>query len=380
MRSVDVAVVGVGVMGAATLAALARRGVSAVGIERFDVPHARGSSHGGTRVIRKAYYEDPGYVPLLQRAWEAWRALERDQGETIQIETGALHFGPAVDPDVQAVIRAADRHGLPYERLGATALTRRYDQFRLADGDIAVLEKDAGVLLVDRALSALARTARQRGATIMAREPLTRLEITARGVELTTANRVISARRAVLTLGPWWPSHAPIAPPLELSVTRQMQLWFQPRRPERFDPERFPVFMRYGQGQLIYGLPEAAYPGLKIASHAYGALADPETLMRDPGPDDVVPIRRFLSRHLPGADGPLLGARACMYTVTRDGHFALGVHPEAPAVIVGAGFSGHGFKLAPVVGEILADLALDGESPLMLPLFALDRARSPGPS
>lgn len=358
----DVVVIGLGVMGAATLAALARRGVRAVGLERFDVPHAQGSSHGGTRIIRKAYYEDARYVPLLHRAWDAWRALEAEVGERLLVATGGLHFGPPDDPGLLGVAAAVDAHDLPHERLGAAAIARSFPQFRPAPGDEGIVEHEAGVLFAERSVMALVEVAQRRGAEVFAREGVTRVERGGERVVVSTTRRDLSCRRVVLTLGAWAPEQTLVPPlPIALSATRQVQLWVRPADPDAFRPGRFPVFMHYGP-ELVYGLPEAWFPGLKLASHHLGATVSPDTVDRGVHPEDEAGLRRWLMRHLPDADGPVLGARVCTYTNSPDGHFALGLHPAAPEVVVGTGFSGHGFKLAPEVGEILADLALDGAS------------------
>ncbi len=372
-REVDVVVVGLGVMGAATLAALARRGVSAIGIERFDIPHAQGSSHGGTRIIRKAYYEDPRYVPLLHRAWEAWRELETAVGEELLLQTGGLHFGPTADAELQGVLTSVDTHALSHELLSAGDLMRRFPQFRADPGDLAVIEHEAGVLFAERCVQALVEVAQRAGATVFARETLDLLDLAGKDVVITTSRRTIVCRKVVLTLGPWWPAHAPIAAPLPLSVSRQVQFWVRPNDPEAYRPGRLPVFLRYGD-DFVYGLPEAYYQGLKVAAHRGGVVASPETIDRTVHPGDEAVIRRFLARHMPGADGPLLGARVCMYTNSGDSNFALGLHPDAPQVVVGTGFSGHGFKLAPVVGEILADYAIDGSSARTIDIFDVGRS------
>lgn len=371
-EEVDVVVVGLGVMGAATLAALARRGVSAVGLERFDVPHALGSSHGGTRVIRKAYYEDPRYVPLLHHAWDAWRALEAEVGEPLLVRTGGLHFGPEGSADLQGVLTSAGQHGLAHEVLDARAIAVRFPVFVPGPDDLGVLEHDAGVLLAERSVQALVEVALRAGATVYAREELTRLELDGPRVVVRTPRRALACRRVVLTLGPWWPEHAPIRAPVALQVERQVQLWVRPADPDAFRPGRFPVFLRFGD-DLVYGLPEAHFPGLKVAAHHGGEPTSPERVERALLPEDEARVRRFLAAHLPSADGPLLAARVCLYTNSRDAHFRLGPHPDAPEVIVGAGFSGHGFKLAPVVGEILADYAIDGSSARTIDLFDISR-------
>ncbi len=371
----DVIVVGLGVMGMAALAELARRGHKVLGLERYDVPHALGSSHGGTRVIRKAYYEDPGYVPLLHRAWDAWRRLEAEVDETLLLQTGGLHFGPRDSLDLQSILAAVELHGLAHDVLDATEIHSRFSVFRPGANDIGVFEHEAGVLYAERCVSALAESAMRHGATIRARTAVTHLDA---GSDLTLRiadGTVFRCQRVVLALGPWWPGTGLLRPPVPLEVERQVQCWVRPRDPSAFRPDRFPVFLRFGES-LIYGLPEAAHPGLKVAQHHGGLRVPPnevDRIDREVSVADLAPVRAFLAAHLPSADGPLLGARVCMYTNTPDSHFALGLHPDEPRAIVATGFSGHGFKLAPAVGDILADLAETGTSALNLPLFSLAR-------
>jgi sarcosine oxidase len=377
----DAVVVGLGVMGSAALAELARRGLNVLGLERFDIPHGLGSSHGGTRVIRKAYYEHPGYVPLLERSWEAWRRLEAEVGETLLIRTGGLHFGPRDCLEIQDIIGAARAHGLSHEVLDAAGISARHPVFRPGPTDIGVLEHDAGLLFAERCVASLVQVAMRRGATVMARQHVVALDRDGSRLTLRLADGTRhEAERVVLALGPWWPGSSLLPAPVPLEVERQVQCWVRPRVPEAFQPERFPVFLRFGES-LIYGLPEAYHPGLKVAQHHGGARFDAahvDTVHREVSADDLAPVRRFLSAHLPDADGPLLGARVCMYTNTPDGHFALGPHPDEPRVIAATGFSGHGFKLAPAVGEILADQVVSGSSALMLDLFRHDRFASGG--
>lgn len=375
--SYDVVVVGLGVMGAAALHELASRGLRVCGVERFDVPHSFGSSHGGSRVIRKAYFEDPRYVPLLEESWERWRALERRAAEPLLIQTGGLHFGPADSPDLLAVLAAASQHGLAHELMDADALGRRFPRFRLADGDLALVERDAGVLLPERCVTAFVTGALRHGATVLARTRVSKMALRS-AVELELegpgGTRTISAGQVVLALGPWWPE-APLPCPIPLTVTRQVQLWLRVDDAAAFGPERFPVFMRYAGTHeakpLIYGLPEATFPGLKLAVHEPGETTLADALDRDLREADLEPVLAFKDRHLTGVSAEVLGARACLYSMSPDGHFGLGRHPEDPRLLCALGFSGHGFKLAPSVGRILADLATDtGAVP---DLFALDR-------
>lgn len=376
----DVVVIGLGVMGAAALYECARRGLRVAGVDRFDVPHSFGSSHGGSRVIRKAYYEDPRYVPLLEESWQSWRALERCSAEPLLIQTGGLHFGPADSPDLRAVLDAARSHGLAHELIDASALSRRFPQFRLDASDLAVIERDAGVLLPERCVATYVSAALDARAEVLARTRLTHLELADHHVALELegpARRLrIEASRVILALGPWWPE-APLPCPIPVTVTRQVQLWLRTETPAAFRPESFPVFMRYAgpstsaPAPLVYGLPEATFPGLKLAVHAPGDPTRADELDRELRPADLEPVLAFASRHLNGVSADVLGARACLYTMSPDGHFGLGRHREAPRVLCALGFSGHGFKLAPSVGRILADLATDAGA--VPELFALDR-------
>lgn len=374
----DLAVVGLGIMGAAALYECARRGLRVCGVERFDVPHSHGSSHGGSRVTRKAYFEDPRYVPLLEESWAAWRALEQRSAESLLIAAGGLHFGPADSPDLQAVHDAARSHGLAHELVDAATLLRRFPQLQLAQGDLALLERDAGVLLPERCVSAYAAAALDEGAQIHARTRLLRMVLDGPAVtlEVQTPSGLhrIEARQVLLALGPWWPE-APLPCPIPVTVTRQVQLWLRPEDPAAFRPERFPVFMRYaGQGEatpLVYGLPEATFPGVKLAVHAPGDPTRADTLDRELRAADLEPVLAFVRRHLPTVTADVLGARACLYTMSPDGHFGLGRHPLDARVLCALGFSGHGFKLAPAVGRILAELATDTAA--VPDLFALER-------
>ncbi|HRE89453.1 MAG TPA: N-methyl-L-tryptophan oxidase [Myxococcota bacterium] len=377
----DVVVIGLGVMGAAALHACARRGLRVAGVERFDVPHSLGSSHGGSRVIRKAYYEDPRYVPLLEESWEAWLALERRSGEPLLLQTGGLHFGPADSPDLLAVQAAARNHGLAHELFDATALSRRFPQFHLERQDLALIERDAGVLLPERCVASFVSAALAEGAQIHARTRLRQMELGDQAVTLhlegPTGPARLVASQVILALGPWWPE-APLPCPLPVTVTRQVQLWLRPRDPAAYLPARFPIFMRYAgraapaaSDPLVYGLPEATFPGVKLAVHTPGDPTAADELDRELRQGDLEPVLAFMRRHLPDVTSDVLGARACLYTMSPDGHFGLGRHPESPRVLCALGFSGHGFKLAPAVGRILADLATDaGPVP---ELFALDR-------
>jgi sarcosine oxidase len=334
--------------------------VRALGIEQHHVGHARGSSHGRSRVIRKAYYEDPRYVPLLERAYALWAELERESGETLLTRTGCLHLGPPAHPGIAGVLASVARHGLAHELLDGDALARRFPAFRLAPDDIGVFEADGGILAPERCVLAQAAAARARGATILEGERA--LSIRAGVVETDRGRH--TAATIVLAQGPWLRLPA-------VSVERQVQLWFAPRR-----PVDVPVFLHFDGDRMIYGLPPTGLPALKLCRHHGGAPADPDVLDRAVRAGDEADVRGWIRAHLPGADGPLVDAAVCMYDNSPDGHFLVGPHPELPRVLVAGGFSGHGFKLAPVVGEIVADLATRGRTGHDIGMF--DPARFAG--
>lgn len=376
----DAIVIGVGVMGAATLWRAARRGLRVLGLERFDVPHALGSSHGGTRVTRKAYFEDPRYVPMLHRAFELVRELEAEGGERLYLQTGGLHVGAPEHPGILGTLRSAREHGLPHAVLDAREIERRFPLFRAAPAEVGVVEEEAGVLLAERMVGALVTAALAHGAAVRARTRVTALEPRADRVVVRVGDERLEARGVVLAAGGWAAgADALLPPPAPLQVERQVQHFFAPSQPAAFAPARFPIFIHFGAEAAFYGLPAVGLPGVKVCRHHGGETTEAESLDRVPRPADEAVVRGFLRRHLPGADGALLGARVCMYTNSPDGHFVVGAHPTVPRVLVACGFSGHGFKLAPVVGEMLADHLEHGASAIDAGLFDPRRFARTGP-
>jgi sarcosine oxidase len=371
--SYDVIVVGVGGMGSAAALALARRGRRVLALEQFALGHDQGSSHGQTRIIRKAYYEHPAYVPLVCRAYEGWYQLEQEQGRHLLTECACLSVGPPDGELVPGVLRSAEEHALPVEQLSAAELGRRFPAFRCADGSVGVLERSAGFLYVDDCVRAQALEAVYRGATLRENEPVVSWAADGSGVTVRTAAGRYLAERLVLTAGPWaarllgrW--GAP------LTVMRQVVLWFGTRDDSLFRRDRFPTFIAETPEGYFYGLPMLDAGGLKVARH-YGApeVRDPAEVARSVTPADEEAVRDFLRAHLPAADGPRRRASVCLYTLTPDRHFLIDVHPEHANVVLAAGFSGHGFKFAPVVGEVLADLAEKGRTDWPIGLFRIGR-------
>jgi sarcosine oxidase len=369
----DVIVLGVGGMGAAAVCELARRGRRVLGLEQFAVGHDRGSSHGHTRIIRQAYYEHPDYVPLVRRAYAGWYDLEQRQGVRLLTECPCLSIGLPDGELVAGVLESARRHDLPVERLSAEDLRRVYPAFRFGDESVGVVERTAGFLYVDDCVRAFVAEARRLGATVREGEAADSWAAEGGGVVVEAAAGRYRADRLVITAGPW-AGRLLGGLGTRLTVMRQVVCWFGPRNAARFRRDAFPVFIADTPAGAFYGLPALNADGVKVARH-YGApeLADPSAVGRAVTAADEAPVRAFLRAHLPDADGPLRRASVCVYTLTPDRHFLIDLHPDYPQVAFAAGFSGHGFKFAPVVSEILADLAEQGRTALPVGLFRLAR-------
>jgi sarcosine oxidase len=347
-----------------------------IGLEQYTPAHDRGSSHGRSRIIREAYFEHPDYVPLIQRAYEQWRALEEECGASLLVMTGGLLIGPAGGVLVQGALASARQHHLPHELISADEVQRRFPPFRLPPGMAAVQEPNAGVLNPEACIRAHVEGATAAGAMLRFEEPVLRWTANERTVEVVTAQQSYSAARLVITAGPWAPQVLD-ALGLPLQVERNVMYWFAPRgNAGAFAPSRFPIYIcEYRPGAFFYGFPAHSDGAVKVAHHHSGEVCSPDTLRREVAPAEVTRIRALLEAHLPDASGELRAMAACMYTNTPDGHFIIDRHPHHRSVVVACGFSGHGFKFASVVGEVLADLSLDGWTRHPLSLFRLHRFR-----
>ena len=355
-------VVGVGGMGSMACFELARRGARVLGLEQHAIGHAFGSSQGETRLYRRAYFEAPDYVPLMNRALALWRELEAETGEELAVETGLALYGPPGGDVICGAEFAARQHGLHFERLGVDEARRRFPDFAAADDAEVLFERDAGFLHVESCVRSAARAATERGARIEPNVSVASITSDASGVRVETNLGAFSAARLVLTAGPW---SAPFLGALGgvLGVQRQALLWLA-CEPQAYRLESgTPAFGFETPAGFCYGFP-ALQPGvLKVARHMGGeTIPSPAQLDRELRSADVVPIAALASRHLPRASGRVLRHHVCMYTMTPDQHFIVDRHPEHERIVVAAGFSGHGFKFASVVGRALSELALDGKS------------------
>jgi sarcosine oxidase len=365
----DTIVVGAGIAGAAAAYHLAARG-SVLVLEQFDFLHDRGSSHGASRIFRHAY-EDARYVRLALAADAGWTALERVTGERLLVRTGGLDLGAARSADLAAIEAALGAVGRAAERLGPEAVRARFPAFGLGEGDEAVYQPDAGILPATRCVATMLRAAAAGGADLRSREVVRRLRAVPGGVEVETSRGRYAAASVVVTAGPWLGSVlAELGLPLH--VEQQQVLYVRVRDARPFAPSRMPVFIDRGSG--VYGFPLFDRPdAIKVSDHQGAPTID--LAARDDRIDDARAadtVRRVRSL-LPGLGEEVVDAQTCLYTKTPDEHFVIDRHPEHPQIVLAGGFSGHGFKFGPVLGEILADLALGRPSAHDLSLFEVAR-------
>jgi sarcosine oxidase len=374
----DAIVVGLGGMGSATAYQLAGRGKRVLGLERFTPAHDRGSSHGRSRIIRQAYFEDPAYVPLLLRAYELWEQLERETDLELITLTGGLMIGRREGELVAGSVESAEKHDLSYELLDADELQRRFPPFSPDPETVALYEEKAGFVRPEESVRAHLDRAASLGAELRFEEPVISWEALVEGVRVETRGGSYEAERLVISPGAWAPQLlADLGIPLE--VERQVMYWFEPTSGrEPFLPDRFPIFIwEPDDGNMFYAFPaQDDDRSIKAAFfRAGGVPTTPETIDREVHQEEVDFIRGYLAEHVPDLAGRCLDARACMYTNTPDLHFVISAHPEHPQVAIACGFSGHGYKFCSVVGEILADLATEGTTLHPIDLFSPARLR-----
>jgi sarcosine oxidase len=376
--SYDVIVLGLGAMGSAAAQHLAQRGSSVLGIEQFTASHDQGSSHGGSRMIRQAYFESPDYIPLVLRAYELWRQLERHTNTSLLQITGGLNIGSRDGELVSRTIAASEKHAIPFEVLEGDAIKHRFPAFVPRPGDAAVHEQNAGYLNPEECIRALLKVASAAGARLLFNERVLSWSATINHVEVRTSQGSYEARHLVITAGPW--ANEALSHFVPLRVTRQVMAWIQPTNGVTpYLPTNFPVFLceDVDGGHPGYGFPAIDGPtgGVKAAIHGSDVVCTPASVDRTIHPSDLQRIIDKLKIRLPSLQGEVVKAQTCMYTMTPDEHFVIGAHPNHPSCTIACGFSGHGFKFAPVVGEILADIAIGGATRHPIDVFSPQRFR-----
>lgn len=382
MRTYDVIVVGLGGMGSAAAYHLASRGQRVIGLERFEPVHNHGSSHGGSRIIRQSYFEDPAYVPLLLHAYELWDRLAQETGQDIITPTGGVYLGRPDSRTVAGSLRAARQWNLPHEVLDAAEIRARFPTLNPQNDEVGLFEAKAGFVRPEATVAAHLRLAQRHGADLRYQTPVLRWDAQpGAGVRVWTPDSAYTADRLVVCPGAWAPDIlADLGVPF--TVERQVMYWFQPDSGiTPFLPQRHPIYIHEdADGTQVYGFPaiDGVDGGAKAAFFRHGLVCTPETIDRQVHPDEVQTMAAHLKALLPSLPGRLLRAVTCLYTNTPDQHFVIGTHPRHPEVTVACGFSGHGFKFVPVVGEVLADLVTTGSTRHPIGLFD-PRRRFPAP-
>jgi sarcosine oxidase len=372
-RRYDAIVLGLGGMGSCALMALAGRGQRVLGIEQFHAAHALGSSHGGSRIIRKAYYEHPAYVPLVLRAYELWRELERQTASELLLISGGLMAGHEGSEIVEGALQSARLHSLAHEPLSAAGIRRRFPALQPLDDETGVYEPEAGILFPERCVLAAIQAATALGAEARFGVRVEAWEVESAGVRVAADGETLEAERLVLCAGAWMPS---IASDLELplEVERNVMHWFDSSRKSELGAPNIPIWVLERRGQRpFYGIPYLEGQGIKAAFHYSGQQTSPESIERAIANDEIEGVRQALAGWVTDGAQEWRQSVACMYTNTPDRHFLVGLHPEHERVAIAAGFSGHGFKFCPVIAEILADLLRDGQTFWDTRLFSLSR-------
>ena len=381
METFDAIVIGLGAHGSATALALARRGLRVLGIEAGERGHELGSSGGHSRMIRRAYFEDPGYLPLLSAAWDRWESLGAAVGEPLVEVTGGLYAGPADSEVFRGSVASARDQGLAHEVLDAAEIRRRWPVFTVQDEVGGLYDPGAGMIRPDRAIEAQLRLAEEAGAELRFNERAINWGPApgggGSGLEVETDAGTLRTESLVIAAGAWTGRFVPDLQ-LPLEVERLPVLWFEPTiDPAELSSGRLPVWLLDTDGGTFYGFPYDPAVGLKVSRHHSGEPCDPDSVDRSLYPADVERIRAFSRRNMPAADGPFRASTVCLYTNTPDFNFVIDVHPRVPGVAYASACSGHGFKFAPIVGEILADLATTGSTALDIDQFRASRFISP---
>ncbi|HUG94383.1 MAG TPA: N-methyl-L-tryptophan oxidase [Planctomycetaceae bacterium] len=356
----DAIVLGAGGIGSAALWQLASRGARVLALDRFAPPHGRGSTHGATRIIRQAYFEHPDYVPLLVRAYHLWRALEGETGQPLMHLCGLMLAGPADGEAIPGAKLSAGRHGLAIDELAADECRRRFPGFRIPDAFHAVYEPNAGYLDVENCVRAHIERAVAHGAALQTGETVVDWTSDGRRVTVRTDRGQYEAERLVIAAGAWAGRLIPDLP-VALRVVRKPQFWHEVASCDYDLSAGAPAYFFELPGGAFYGFPCLDGRFVKVAEHTGGLeVADPLTIDREVHDADVRPVMEFVRQSLPGVRPEPSRHSVCMYTFSPDGHFLVDHHPVHQNVVIAAGFSGHGFKFTGVLGEALADLALDG--------------------
>lgn len=372
----DVAVIGAGTMGMSAASFLTERGADTLVIDAFDPPHNKGSHHGDTRMIRHAYGEGRAYVSLVKRAQKLWEDLDRTSQYPIFKKTGVLGIGPRDSAFLDETIASAEKYNLPLQLLSKRDIETRWPGLSIPDDYIGCYETESGLLYSENAIRAYRERASANGAEIVMNTPVKSLSFNSDGVTIVTSEATFCAKKVIVTVGAWAKQ---LLPDLSLSLqpTRKVVGWFDADE-TLYSDATFPSFFVEDSDRMFYGFPSLDGAGLKVGRTDGGQAIDPNLHTQDFGryEADEGDLRHFLATYMPEANGHLNQGKTCLYTMSDDHDFIVDFHPEHPNVLIACGFSGHGFKFGSVIGEVLSQLTLDGQTPFDLSGFRLDRFRA----
>jgi sarcosine oxidase len=369
-KSFDFIVTGIGSMGSATCYFLAKQGYKVLGLEQFDIVHESGSHTGQSRIIRKAYFEHPDYVPLLERAYKNWKDLEKETSSQLYYPTGLVYFGRSDSSIIKGVKKSASLFNIPVEKVDRATVAKRLPQFAIPEDFETLFEPDAGFVTPEKTIKLYVEQAILKGAEVHTREKVIQWTKEGSSISVITDKNSYRCRKLIITAGAWSGQLLPLFSN-KLKVTRQLLAWIKPKQPENFLPDKFPCWMIADDEKkgVYYGFPflsakEFGEPaGLKLAHHYPALITDPDNVDRRVTAEEMSSLNYLLDKYLPGVDGTRVAEKTCLYANSPDGDFIIDKLPGYEEnVIIACGFSGHGFKFVPVVGEILAELALEGKT------------------
>ncbi|MFL2597898.1 MAG: N-methyl-L-tryptophan oxidase [Flavobacteriaceae bacterium] len=363
----DVIVIGVGSMGSSTCYQIAKQGYSVLGLEQFDIPHEMGSHGGQSRIIRKAYFEHPNYVPLLERAYENWKSLEQEVSNQIYFKTGLLYFGPSKHPLITGTQKSAKKYNIQVNEFNRKEQIDKFPQFKIPNDYSNLIEVDAGFVTPERAILTYTKQALKHKATIHINEKTLQWSKKDGVIQVKTNKQTYYCKKLVLTAGAWNSKFSNLQ---NLEVTRQVMFWAKPRNINMFNLNKFPcwTYADTTNKGIYYGFPNLSNssfgepPGIKFAHHTKGTLTDSDAVNKNISKDEQRTIIETIRKFIPEGIDSISSIKTCLYTYSPDEDFILDFYNKNKDVVIGAGFSGHGFKFASVIGEIIAELVIKGKS------------------